>query len=220
MNNYLKAIGIEGIIKGSIVFFLYGFFVLLFIHCVYGLEGELPDAVNDTFSGPLSIYTFSILALVGLVWLFLVTTFWPKKLDLEISRPKRIFWFPLPICEAAIAMGVIIGMCLLGVSSMGWILFSLELTNVNIHTMFFVLSVAMFLFTFPVIYFTLLMLDIDNKISTQLNIGVVFYSVIVAVLMFVGLPRKDLILSGVLGASIMIASYAYRRYLKGNDSIG
>jgi len=63
---YLEVMGSESLIKGFFVFLLYGIATTIYIYFAHGLDGDLPDAVKMTLEGPLSIYTFGWLTVIGL----------------------------------------------------------------------------------------------------------------------------------------------------------
>ena len=206
--NYLNSIGLSGLIKAFFVFFFYGLLLILYINIFYGLDSDLPDEIVKIMNGPISLYTFSLLTLIGLSWLFFVTTWWFKPLDFNAQRPKRIFWFPLPICEAAITLGIVIGSMFAGMSLMGGLLFYFDLTEVNIHTPFFGLFIMMILFTFPVIYLALAMLDKRDEIKLQLDVAMMIYIVITASLLVIGLPKAELTKIGG-GFSILMIAFKF-----------
>ena len=163
----LKSIGISSALKGFLIFFIYGFLTTLVIRCLYGLESDLPDAVIATLEGPISIYTFGWLALFGLISLATVTKFGKKECNFKDNKPKRVFYFALPICEAAIALGIVIGASLLGVAICSHLLFLLCLTNIVLYPVFYEVSVFMFAITYPVAYFTIALIDKIGRASCR-----------------------------------------------------
>lgn len=204
--SYLKAIGIEAAIKGFVIFLAYGFLTTIYIHFRHGLDADLPESVVATLEGPISIYTFGWLALVGLMGLFFSTEFGTKACNFETNNPKWVFFFSLPICEAAIALGVVIGATLWGVAIASHPLFLLGLTQVKIFPMFYALGVFMFFITYPVAYFTVALLDSENRIKNQLNVAGLVYLCITAIVFYIGSPISDIIVIGVL-MSVFIAVF-------------
>lgn len=211
--NFLKAIGIEAAIKGFIIFLAYGFLTTLYIHFRHGLDADLPKSVVATLEGPISIYTFGWLALVGLIGLFISTKFGTKQCNFETKKPGWVFFFSLPICEAAIALGVVIGATLLGVALASQPLYALGLTQVKIYPMFYALGVFMFFITYPVAYFTIALLDSANLINKQLDAAGIVYFVLTAFVFYIGLPLSGIIIIGILMSAFIAAFYAIQKWV-------
>tara|TARA_R110002167_G_scaffold177344_1_gene377131 strand:+ start:55 stop:702 length:648 start_codon:yes stop_codon:yes gene_type:complete len=211
--NYLKAIGINAAIKGFAIFLAYGFFTTIYIHCRHGLDADLPKSVVATLEGPISIYTFGWLALVGLIGLFISTKVGTKECDFETNKPKCVFFFSLPICEAAIALGVVIGATLWGVAIASHILYLFDSTQVKIFPMFYALGVFMFFITYPVAYFTVALLDSSNKIKKQLDAAGLFYLGLTALVLYIGLPLSDIIIIGIVMSACIIFFYVCQKWV-------
>lgn len=209
----LKSVGINTALKGLIIFLGYGFLTTIFIAFFYGLDSDLPDAVIATLEGPISIYTFGWLSLFGLLSLVIATKFGKRVCNFNTNRPKIVFWFALPICEAAIAIGVVIGGTLLGVALCAHLLFSLSWVDIELHPKLYGISAFMFLITYPVAYFTLALIDTEKTIYFWLNATAILYTLFVVVLFCFTLPIKDATTVGVL-AVIAIIGYAIYAYQK------
>jgi hypothetical protein len=205
MKKYLRAIGLSSLVKGFGVFFVYGFLLTIYIEIAHGLENDVSESVSSLLDGPLSFHLFGALALFGLVTFFLVTTLFPKEVDLESNRPKRIYWFALPVCECAIAVGVVIVAFLFGAAIAAAGLFYTGLTSIDVYKMLLALSFAMLLYTLPIMYFTLLMLDTERKIKTYLDISAGIYFLTVVTLLISGLPEPDLFVIGIALSLLMLA---------------
>ncbi|MBB5186640.1 Flp pilus assembly pilin Flp [Zhongshania antarctica] len=204
----LKSVGIVAAFKGFLIFLLYGFITTAVIAGAYGLESDLPKSVVATLEGPISIYTFGWLSIVGLVLLAIVTKLGKKDCDFIINRPKRIFWVALPICEAAIALGIVIGGTLLGVAISSHILIAATLTSTKIYPQFYALAAFMFLITYPVGYFTIALIDTKKTVFFWLNVSALVYAAFIVATLYFTLPVKDASLAG-LQAVILIAGYAF-----------
>ena len=207
--SFLKAIGIEAAVKGFIIFFVYGFLTTIFIHFYYGLDVGLPESVVATLQGPISIYTFGWLSLVGLVTLVFATKFGTTNIDIENKKPNRNFKFSLPICEAAITLGVVIGATLLGVALASHPIYLLGWTQVKIYPMFYGLAIFMFFTTFPVAYFAIVLLDSKNKIKGALDLSILSYIAITGIVFFIELPLDDVTGIGVGMSLLMTVSYIF-----------
>lgn len=204
----LKSVGIIAAFKGFLIFLLYGFFTTAVIAGVYGLESDLPKSVMATLEGPISIYTFGWLSIVGLILLAIVTKCGKKECDFNINRPKRIFWVALPICESAIALGIVIGGTLLGVAICSHILMAASLTSTKLYPQFYALAAFMFLITYPVAYFTIALIDTKKTVFFWLNFSAVVYAAFIAATFYFTLPVKYASIAG-LQAVIIIAGYAF-----------
>jgi hypothetical protein len=213
MKKYLRAIGLSSLVKGFVVFFVYGFLLTLYIEFVHGLESDVPDSVSSLLNGPLSLHLFGALALFGLSFFFIVTKFFPKEVDLENHRPKRIYWFALPVCECAIALGIVIVGFLFGSAIAAAGVFFTDFTSVDVYKMLFALSFAMLLYTLPIMYFTLLMLDTEGRIKTYLDVSAGLYFITVVVLLIIGLPASDLFEIGILLSLFMLVLRIYHKPL-------
>jgi len=209
----LRSIGIITALKGFLIFLLYGFFTTAAIAGLYGLESDLPESVIATLEGPLSIYTFGWLSIVGLISLAIATKLGKKECDFNISRPKRVFWVALPVCEAAIALGVVIGGTLLGVAICSHILTEASLTSTKLYPQFYALSAFILLVTYPVAYFTIALIDTKKTVFLWLNLSAVVYAAFIAATFYFTLPVKDASIAG-LQAVIMIAGYAAFSYFR------
>jgi len=205
MKKYLRVIGLSSLVKGFGVFFVYGLLLTLYIEIAHGLENDVPESVGSLLDGPLSLHLFGALALFGLVSLFLITRFNTKAIDIEKHRPKRIFWFALPVCECAIALGVVIVAFLFGAATAAATLYFIGSTAVDIYIKLLGLSLAMLIYTLPIMYFTLLMLDTEDKIKKYLDICAGVYFLVVVVLLIIGLPSSDLIDVGISFSLLMLA---------------
>jgi len=211
--NFLKAIGIDAALKGFIIFFAYGFITTSYIHFRYGFEQNIPESVVATIEGPLSIYTFCWLALVGIALLFWSTNIGRTVCDFENSKPKCVFYFSLPICEAAIALGVVIGATLLGVAASASTLYFIGLTDVNLHSMFFGLALFMLLITYPVIYFTISLIDSEDIVKNKLNITALIYIFISALVLFQVPSNTSSVEIGVVMSSLIITFFILRKWV-------
>ncbi|GAB3466875.1 hypothetical protein GCM10027398_13520 [Azotobacter salinestris] len=176
----IKSVGISAAFNGFIIFFVYGLLTTLAIGAFYGLDSELPNEMVATLEGPISIYTFGWLALFGLIALAAVTRFGKIECNFNINRPKRVFYFALPVCEAAIALGVVIGGTLLGVAVCAHLLFACSFTSVAIYPQFYGLSAFMFLITYPVAYFTIALIDTNKTTFFWINATAIIYTVFIA----------------------------------------
>lgn len=202
----LRRVGISAAFKGFIIFFVYGFLTTMAIGIFYGLDSELPKAMVATLEGPISIYTFGWLALFGLIALASVTKFGKIECDFKANRPKRVFYFALPVCEAAIALGVVIGGTLLGVAICAHLLFTCSFTNVAIYPQFYGLSAFMFLITYPVAYFAIALTDTNKTTFFWINATAIIYTLFIASTFYFTLPVKDAI---VVGAQAVVAILGY-----------
>lgn len=211
--NFLKAIGVLAAIKGFIIFLAYGFLTTIYIHFQHGLDADLPESVVATLEGPISIYTFGWLAFIGLIGLFISTNVGTKECYFETNNPKWVFFFSLPICEAAIALGVVIGATLWGIAIASHPLYLLGLTQVKIYPMFYALGIFMFFITYPVAYFTIALLDSKNKIKKQLNAAGLAYLCLTAIVFYVGLPVSNIVTIGVLMSTLIIAFFILKKWV-------
>lgn len=202
----LKSVGIVTAFKGFLIFLLYGFITTAIIAGLYGLEADLPKSVLATLEGPISIYTFGWLSVVGLFLLAIVTKFGKRECDFNINRPKMIFWVALPICEAAVALGIVIGGTLLGVAICSHILMAASLTSTKLYPQFYALAAFMFLITYPVAYFTIALIDTKKTVFLWLNISALVYASFIAATFYFTLPVKDASIAG-LQAVILILVY-------------
>jgi hypothetical protein len=209
----LRCIGITTALKGFLIFVLYGIFTTLAIAGLYGLESDLPRSVMKTLEGPLSIYTFGWLSLVGLISLAIATKLGKKECDFNINRPKRVFWVALPLCEAAISLGVVIGGTLLGIAICSHMLTTVSLTSTKQYTQFYALSAFMLLITYPVAYFTIALIDTKKTVFVWLNLSAVVYAAFIAATFYYTLPIKGASVVG-LQAVIMIAICATISYFR------
>jgi hypothetical protein len=164
-----------------------------------------------TLEGPISIYTFGWLSLFGLLSLVIVTKLGKRECDFNTNRPKSVFWFALPICEAAIALGIVIGGTLLGVALCAHLLFTLSLVDTVLHLKFYRISAFMFLITYPVAYFTLALIDREKTIYFWLNATAIIYTLFVVTLFYFNLSIKDTTALGIIAVAVIMvyAIYAY-----------
>ena len=72
---------------------------------------------------------------------------------------------------------------ILGKKSESGFVFFIGFTSVYVYKMHFTLSFAMLLYTLPIMYFTLLMLDTDWRIKTYLDVSAGLYFITVVVLL-------------------------------------
>lgn len=212
MIKYLQLIGMEGIVKGFFVFLIYGIATTIYIHLAHGLESDLPNEVKLTLEGPLSIYTFGWLSLAGLAFLLILSKGGTLPCNIESKRPKRVFWVALPFCEAAIALGIVIGATLLGVAISAQFLSIWSDAANEIYPTFYGLAVFFAFITYPVIYFTLAVLDTSKTIEIQLNIAAAIYVLAVGILMYLGLPLSDVIEIGILSGAVIIFFAIYNKF--------
>lgn len=208
--NILKSIGVEAVIKGFVIFLVYGLLTTIYIHFRHGLDAELPGSVFATLEGPISIYTFGWLTLFGLIGLFFSTKWGTKECDFETNRPRWVFYFSLPICEAAIALGVVIGATLLGVAIASHPLYVLGFTQVKIYPMFYTLAAFMFFITYPVAYLTVAMLDSSNTMKNQLNAFGLVYLLLTVIVGYIGLQIAGMFTIGVIMSTFMISFYIFQ----------
>lgn len=204
----LKSIGIIAAFKGFVIFLLYGFITTLVIASVYGLESDLPDSVGATIGGPISILTFGWLSGVSLTILAVVTKLGKMDCDFNSNKPRRIFWIALPICEAAIALGFVIGGTLLGIAICTNILMAASLTSMKLYPQFYSSAAFMFLITYPVAYFTIALIDTKKTVFFWLNFSVAFYALFVSSTFYFTLSVKYSSVVG-LQALILIVGYAF-----------
>lgn len=202
----LRIVGIIAAVKGFIIFLVYGFLTTGVIGIFYSLDSELPDAIKATLEGPLSIYTFGWLALFGLIALAAVTKLGKVECNFETRKPWRVFYFALPVCEAAIALGVVIGGTLLGVAMCSHLLFTWSYTNVVIYPQFYGLSAFMFLVTYPVAYFTIALIDTKKTTFFWINVTAIIYALFVALTLYFKLPVEN---STVVGVEIVLLIFFY-----------
>lgn len=202
----LRNLGIIAVFKSLIIFFLYGFLTALVIAVFYGLDSELPDAMLSTLDGPISVYTFGWLALFGLAALAVVTKLGSVECDLVIQRPKRVFCFALPVCEAAISLGVITGGTLLGIAVCTHLLFACSFTDVTIYPQAYGLSACIFLLTYPVAYFTIALIDTKKIIFLWVTVTAIIYVLFVVSTFYFTLPVENATLGGAQ-AAVLILGY-------------
>ena len=107
----LKAtLGWQSIVDSTAVFFVYGFFLTIFGHFFGGLEKELPSAFILLLEGPLSLYTFSVIAFFAAFVLFITEKGW-------LGRFNRTFsFFAKSSCRASSSLGIAIPSSLAGIS--------------------------------------------------------------------------------------------------------
>jgi hypothetical protein len=208
----LKAISIDAAVKGFVIFMFYGILTTIYINIAYDLDADLPDAVTATLSGPISIYTFSWLALVGLLGLAATTKAGAIECDFEKKRPLGVFYFSLPICEAAIALGIVIGATLLGVALAAHMLYLVDFTKVSIYQDFYALATFMFFITFPVAYFSIIFLDHQKHMERILNTLAVLYLIATIAALSFGLELKEVIQIGVVMSMLMVIQFAVRKF--------
>ena len=206
----LRRVGVVAALKGFVIFFVYGFLTIAAIWGFYGLESDLPDAVVATLEGPISIYTFGWLAFFGLVALAFVTKLGGVECDFNVNRPKMVFYFALPVCEAAIALGVVIGGALLGMAVCSQFLFACSFTDVDMYSQIYGLSALMFVVTYPVVYFTVVFVDAKKTIFFWMNATVIIYIFFIASTFYFTLPVKDAAAFGAQ-AVVLIVGYAILR---------
>ncbi|MCL7931538.1 hypothetical protein [Halomonas llamarensis] len=213
----LRSVGIISALKAFFVFFVYGVSIILFIKIFYGLDADLPDAVIATLEGPISLYTFLWLSIFGLIALFFATKYGSRHCDFYNSRPKRVFWFSLPICEAAIALGVVICGTFLGVAFCSHALFKLSLTDVLFYSQFYGLAAVMLIITFPVVYFTISLVDSGKAIYFWNSGGLFFYFLFVIYSYFyINLPVDHVSIVGMQASVLMLGCAAWRYHQPDN----
>lgn len=215
----LKSIGIRTAMENLIIYLFYGFFATTFIAVFYGLESDLPDVVVATLEGPISIYTFGWLSLFGLLSLAAVTKLGSQPCSFDTRTPKSVFFFALPICEAAITLGIVIGGTLLGIAICSHLFFKLSVVDISIYPQFYALSAIIFLITYPVIYFTIAFIDTKRSIYFWLNGTATLYLFFVVALFYYTLPIKNAEAVGALAIILIIvyATYAYPKLAKTNS---
>ncbi|MDD3576325.1 MAG: hypothetical protein PHT38_05500 [Halothiobacillus sp.] len=177
------------------------------------LHAVLHLAASSTLDGPLSLYTFGWLTLVGLILLLSTSNFGRTRCDIEKKRPIRVFYFALPVCEAAIALGVVIGATLLGIAIASDMIASPGAELDKVSALFFGLSTYSFMLTYPVVYFSLSVIDSDRRIEKPLNISVAVYSLFVLYLFVAGSSFPSSIGIGVLGVTVISVYWALKRYV-------
>lgn len=213
LRSYLKAIGIDTIVKITWIFLLYGFLTTLYIHFTYGLNSELPIEVSATLENPISMYTFGWLGFLGLTFHLFATNFGKLECNLETRRPRRVFWFSLPLCEAAISLGVVICATLLGIA------FAVDLVSApgsetdKTATLFYMLFMVSIFFNYPIAYFTMLFMDSQNIIKTQLNIMGSVYIISMSYVLYIGLPFKQIIEIAAIFSVLMVIYYFIRKFI-------
>lgn len=207
----LKEIGIHAAAKGFVIFIFYGILTTIYINVAYGLDADLPDAVTATLTGPISIYTFSWLAVVGMLGLAATTKVGVIECDFEKKRPLGVFYFSLPICEAAIALGIVIGATLLGVALAAHMLYLAEFTEISIYQDFYALATFMFFITFPVAYFSIIFLDHQKNMERFLNILAVLYLIATVAALSFGLELKEVIQIGIVMSMLIVMQFAARK---------
>ncbi|MDX7873328.1 hypothetical protein ACEUB3_18120 [Aeromonas caviae] len=191
-----RLIGFESLVKTLMVFTMYGFFTVLYIYIRYGFDKDLPTAVDGTFQGPMSFYTFGWLGLAGVLSIIFSTKFGSVRCDIEKKRPRMFFYFALPICEAAISVGLVIGVTLLGGALCSNMLSIIGMENSDIHPAFYSFSIFMFLVTFPIYYIAIVLLDFDNKkVIYQRALGG-GYLLVIIFLLYTGLPVIEVVQIG------------------------
>ncbi|MBY7662516.1 hypothetical protein JFJ08_17655 [Vibrio atlanticus] len=214
--DFLKQIGISSIVKGFVIFSCYGFFTVIYIHIAHGLDASLPNGVMSTLEGPISLYTFGWLALVGLALLMIMTKLGFSDIDMENKRPKRVFYIAVPICESAIALGVVIGATFLGIALGAHFLYRASFTSITLYPVFYTFAWAMFIFTYPVCMFVLYILDTKNKVRRYLNIASTLYIISNFSFLYVGLPLTSVVETGVI-FSFLILAYLVIHYHVGKS---
>lgn len=191
-----KLIGVKSLVKTLMVFTAYGFFTVLYIYIRYGFDKDLPTAVDGTFQGPMSFYTFGWLGLAGVISIIFSTKFGSVRCDIEKKLPRSFFYIALPICEAAISVGLVIGVTLLGGAFCSHMLSIIGMENSNIHPAFYSLSIFMFLVTFPIYYIAIVLLDYDNKKIIYQRVLGGGYLLVVVFLLYTGLPVIEVVQIG------------------------
>lgn len=217
MLKYLEVIGAESLIKGFLVFLLYGISITTYINVAHGLDSELPETVIMTLEGPLSIYTFGWLTFVGLLLLSALSKCGRVECNIENKKPFRIFWVALPFCEAAIALGVVIGATLLGIALSAHFISMWNEAADKIYPMFYALSVFFVFVTYPVVYFTILTVSTEKKVERQLNWTVAAYVVLVGLILFIGLPVRDIVEIGVSFGALMLVFLLWKYFLRNHN---
>lgn len=201
---YLRAIGIKSIIKSIWIFFFYGIFSTIIIDLIHGLEFEFTPGIKATIEGPLSLYTFGWLAISGIIFLSIFSKLGRKKCNFDKKAPKSIFYFCLPICEAAIILGFAIGSALLGIA-IGADIVSAHNTDIDkAANLFYVGSLFTFTLTIPIAYFTIFLIDSEDRFKKKLNFIGIGYLVYVVLIISFGLPFKDTIEIGLLSSVLMV----------------
>lgn len=200
---FLKQIGFSAIIKGFIIFSFYGIFTVGYIHFAHGLDAELPKGVMATLEGPISLYTFCWLALVGLILLLLVTKFGFSHIDIESRTPKLAFYLAIPICESAIALGVVIGATFLGIALGAHFLSAINCTDIILYPVFYTMAWAMFVVTYPVCMLVIYILVQKKTVRRNLNIATALYIFGVVLFLYIGLPWQSVVELGVMMAALI-----------------
>lgn len=178
----LKSIGISSAIKGFLIFLVYGFITIAIISIFYGLESDLPVAAIATIEGPISLYTFGWLSFIGLLALSWATSLGKRQCYFELNKPRRVFYFALPICQAAIELGVVIGGSILGIALCLHILFLISLLKDPIYISFYGLFASTLVTVYPVIYFTISLIDEKKTTFFWLNVTALIYIIFICFL--------------------------------------
>ncbi len=209
----LNSIGITAAFKGFVIFLVYGVLTTLYVAIKYGFDTDLPASTLSALEGPLSIITFGWLAFVGSALLMFTTMLGTKPSNLETNRPKRVFWLSLPICEAAIALGVVIGATLFGMALASHILFMIDFSPSEIHILFYSLASAMFVLTYPVAFITIACLDDKGEFLKQLSSTLIFYIFLILSNQNITHPVENIGTAGITMLVLMIILAIYR-YVK------
>lgn len=207
----LNIVGIFRYLKSFIVFFFYGLIATLFIGLFYDLNAELPDVLIATLSGPISITMFGWLSLFGVASLALATNWGREECSSTPVRRIAVNWIALPVCETAITLGIVMSATLLGVACCSHSLYVLSLTDTVIHPQFYGLSVFMLLITYPVIYFTIALLDNKKFLYIALNASAFLYLILIITTFYFPLPVTGASIAGTQ-AFLLMAGYAFLAY--------
>lgn len=212
--NILFTIGLGGFIKNFLAFSFYGFFAVILIYILYGLEGELSSTYKSILEGPIAIPTFIVTLIFSLVLLLALSKMGKVKCDFFNKKPKRIFFIALPFCEVSISVGVVICAALFGLA-LGLNFISLwNDTAKQLYPTFYTGSLFIALFIYSVSIMIVSILDKENKAIKQTTIPSIIHIVIAASYLYFNLPFKELIFMSVMLLILCMALPIYNHLIR------
>lgn len=191
----LLALGLEGMIKNLLIFVIYGFFTALFITVMYGMKKDLPDSIEGVLTGPISYYTLIVILIASTCLLLITSRNGNIKCDFEKKRPKRMFYFSIPLCEASISIGVVMCGALLGIA------IALNVASIwddaakEYYASVYALSLFSALSLYPFILLFVSILDQENKTLKQSATFNLIYVITIFLYSYYTLPLWDTVIS-------------------------
>jgi hypothetical protein len=210
LTKILLAIGLVGFVKNFLIFTFYGFFITLYIDIFHGLKKELPESLEGALSGPISIYTFITTLVFSIIALLICSKVGKIECDFNNKRPKRIFYFSIPLCEASISVGVVICAALLGIA------IALHLASLwdeqakGLYASLYACSLFIALFIYPVILVIVSILDQKNKAIKQSLTFSVLYIAIIFLYAYYNMPLHNMVISAAGIFLLVIGLIAFR----------